>query len=310
MDIRLQDVRVERNGRDILTIPSLDLPSGRRLAILGPNGAGKTTLLRLIAGLERPDSGSVLVGGDVASTRRQYASFMFQQDVFLRRSLLENLTLALAIRGVTGPPAQERAFESLTVFGIASLADRRADRVSGGESRRASLARALALRAPMLLLDEPMAGLDSGTYTRLLDELPPLIVRSGATTLVVTHEREEAFRLCDDLLVLVDGHVRAFGSKHEVACNPRHRGVAEALDYTILRFDNKTIAVPPGSLQVGSGTPEWRAAVEAVTDLVYEWDVAALLQEVRVHVRIPRGATPPRAGDVIDLHTREAYPLS
>jgi ABC-type sulfate/molybdate transport systems ATPase subunit len=310
MDIEIQDLCYRHDGRDVVSIPSLQIQSGRRTAVLGPNGAGKTTLLRLIAGLTHPDRGRVLVGGNVANARRQRVSYAFQQDVFLCRSLLENLTLALTMRGVSRSDARGQAKAALRRLGIDGLADRRADRISGGEARRASLARALCLGAPVLLLDEPMAGLDGVTYARLLDELPPLLAASKATTLVVTHDREEAFRLCDDLVILVNGQVLANGPKRGVADNPRYRSVAEVLGYTILSLDDRTLAVPPGALQVGSDSQAFMASVDTVADLVHEWDVAATVGAVRVHVRIPRTEVPPHRGDRISLRASVNYVVS
>jgi tungstate transport system ATP-binding protein len=310
MDVHLQDVRYRHDGRDVVSIPSLHIQSGRVTAVLGPNGAGKTTLLRLIAGLDRPCTGRVLVGGQTADTRRRCVGYVFQEDVFLRRSLLENLALALTVRGVARSEARGRAAASLRLLGIEALAERRADRISGGEARRASLARALSLHAPVLLLDEPMVGLDGATYVRLLDELPPLIAASGATTLVVTHAREEAFRLCDDVVIVVDGRVCAVGAKGDVATNPGRRSVAEVLGYTVLSLGGQTLAIPDGAWRIGPASPDISAIVEGVVDLVAEWDVAASVGDARVHVRIPRADVPPRRGDRISLHAQVMYVVS
>ena len=307
MEVRVEGVRVARAGREILAIPRLDVRPGRTTAILGPNGAGKTTLLRLIAGLERPDAGRVMVGGEVADVRRRAVAYVFQEEVFLRRSLLDNLALGLAIRGVAPAEAGERAMAALRLLGIDQLAGRRADRISGGEGRRASLARALCLGAPVLLLDEPMAGLDRGTCARLLDELPVLLCAAGATTLLVTHDRDEAFRLCDDLVVLLEGQVVASGTKGDIATNPRRADVAGVLGYTVLAIDGRAVAIPDGHLQLGPGPHQLIATVEVVVDAVWEWDVIAAVAGSRVHVRLRRSAAPPALGDRIPIHAGVMY---
>lgn len=310
MEVSLQDVRVRRGGRDVLTVPSLAFVAGRVTALLGPNGAGKTTLLRLVAALDRPDTGRVMVHHEPADVRRRAVSYVFQEDVFLRRSVLENLELGLWARGVSRDEARDRAVASLRLLGIDALADRRADRVSGGEARRASLARALCLDAPVLLLDEPMAGLDGSTYARLLDELPPLLARSGSTTLVVTHRRDEAFRLCDDVVVLIDGRVRRSGTKREVGADPRYVDVAEVLGYAVVTLQGRKVAIPDGALRLAAGTTSLSGIVESVLDLVNEWHVVVTCQGTRLHVHVPRADRPPVPGDSACLDAREMYELS
>jgi ABC-type sulfate/molybdate transport systems ATPase subunit len=310
MDIRFEDVDFRRDGRDVLAIPSLHISADRATAILGPNGSGKTTLLRLIAALERPSRGRVLVGGDVADTRRRSVSIAFQKEVFLRGSLLENLVLGLTIRGWDRAEARDRAMEALRLLEVDGLADRRVDQISGGEGRRASLARALCLHAPVMLLDEPMAGLDGITYARLLDALPDLVGHSGATVVVVTHNPEEAFRLCDDIVILVNGRVRTAGAKHHVATNPGFRDVAEVLGYTVLSVAGRLIAIPEGAVTLATGPTELSALVDAVLDVVHEWDVIATIGTTRVHVRVPRSQIPPQPGDGIYLSARVMYDVS
>ncbi len=310
MDIRLDGVRFERGGRDVLTIPSLHVQSGRATAILGPNGAGKTTLLRLVAGLDRPHAGRVLVGGGPADTRRRSVSYVFQEEVFLRRTLVENVALGLRIGGASRAGARDGAMAALRLLGIEALAARRADQISGGERRRASLARALCLGAPVLLLDEPMAGLDGSTYARLLDDLPALLREAGATTVVVTHDREEAFRLCDDVVVLVDGAVRAVGTKQEVAMNPRRRDVAEILGYVVMPLAGGMVAVPDGALVLADHDTGLAATVEGVVDLVHEWDITATLGGSRVHIRLPRTTVAPQPGARVEVTARQSFPVS
>ena len=309
MDIRLNDVRFTRNDREILSISDLQIRAGRTTAVLGPNGAGKTTLLRLVAGLERPTAGRVLVGGESAGRGRRRVAFAFQEEVFLRRSIRKNLELGLRLQGASSGDAREAATEALRLLRIDALAERRADQVSGGERRRASLARALCLRMPVVLLDEPMAGLDGTTYSRLLDELPQLLGAARATCVLVTHDPEEAFRLADDLIVLVGGRVLAAGAKADVAASPMREAVAHALGYTVLQRGERRVAIPSRALRLGQGHVEFMASADAVIDLVSAWDVAVSVGDVRVHVPLSRTATPPRPGDRVSIHAPIAYDL-
>jgi ABC-type sulfate/molybdate transport systems ATPase subunit len=301
MNVALEDVRVRRDGRDVLRVPRLSMRSGRTTAVLGPNGAGKTTLLRVVAGLERPDDGRVLVGGVTPDPRRGAVGYVFQENVFLRRTLLENLTLGLTARGVAAAEAPQRAMASMRLLGIEGLADRCADRVSGGEARRASIARALCLRPPVLLLDEPLAGLDGVTYTRLLEELPPIIAGSGATTLVVSHRRDEAFSLCDDVIVLIGGVVRAAGTKHEVGADPRFADVAEVLGYVVLERGGRMVAIPEGELSLSATPTDMAARVVGVLDLVDEWRVIVTIGGTRARMRLPRSQSAPEQGGTVWL---------
>ena len=127
MDVQFDGVRVARGDRFVLDIPSLRVRGARTTAILGPNGSGKTTLLRLIAGLERPRAGGILIGGSPIGPRPTVA-FVFQEQVFLRQSVRENLELGLRLRGVERGETGDRAEEAARLLGIAHLMDRRADR--------------------------------------------------------------------------------------------------------------------------------------------------------------------------------------
>lgn len=312
MDIRLRDLRFERDNRVVLDIPSLRVNGDRTSVVLGPNGAGKTTLLRLIAALERPSAGQILVGGSPvgrATGMRQKVAYVFQEQVFLRQSVRENLALGLRFRGLRSDEIDDRIAEAARLLGISHLLDRRADRLSGGEGRRASLARALCLKAPLVLLDEPLAGLDPATYARLLDDLPQVLHAFNATTIFVTHDRDEALRLGEDLVVLVDGRVHAAGSKREIVSNPADRPVAEVLGYTVLFNEGRAVAVAPGALKPGRGPVEFTFVVEEVLDLVERREMVGYIGEIRVHVTAPPTNELPKRGDRVLVHADRACDL-
>ena len=287
MDVTIEGLRFERDGRVVLDIPSLVLCGDRTTAVLGPNGAGKTTLLRLIAGLERPASGRVLIGDEAVRPRRRAdVSFVFQEQVFLSQTVRENLDLGLRLRGLRKEERASRVASAAALVGISHLLDRRADRLSGGEGRRASLARALCLRSPVALLDEPLAGLDPPTYVRLRDDLPGLLRAFGATTLLVTHDHREAMWLAEQLVVLVDGRVEAAGEKSAVISNPRCASVARMLGYAIIDSEGRRLAIRDGTLKIGEGAVTFRMTVDHVLEFADEAEIAGSIGTANVRVRV------------------------
>src|SRR5262245_12615590 len=308
MDVSLEAVKVERGGRILLDVPSLQLRGGRTTAILGPNGSGKTTLLRVIAGLEQPNTGVILIGGSPVDTSR--IAYVFQEQVFLRRSVRYNLELGLKLRGLRAPEMQERIEAAAKLLGVKQIMEQRADRLSGGEGRRVSLARALCLHAPLVLLDEPLEGLDRQTYQRLVDELPKLLAAMNATRVFVTHSRQEALRFAEDLVVLVDGQVHASGDKRDVMTNPQTAKVAEALGYVVLNGSGRPpVAILPDSLKPGPGPIQFSMDVEEIVDLVESKEVVGHIGDLRVSVRLPQNSAEPSPGSRIQLHTERAYEL-
>lgn len=263
MEARFEGVRLERGGRMVLDVPALTLGRSRTTAILGPNGAGKTSLLRLLAGLERPTAGRVLLDGAPAVEARGRVGFAFQQATFLRGPVRWNLELGLRLRRLPGGERAERVRAAAELCGIVGLLERDALRLSGGEAQRANLARALALGAELLLLDEPLSGLDGPSREALLADLPAILEGAGATVVLVTHDREEALLLAQELVLLLDGQVAAHGPAGEVFRRPPTRAAAAFLGYTVIG----ELAVRPGALRVGRGDAEFRMRAARVVDL-------------------------------------------
>lgn len=306
MQVAVEGLVFERDGRRVLDVPQLTVAHGTTTALFGPNGSGKTTLLRLIAGLERPWSGSVQLG-DLRATRdphfRQYFAYAFQEAVFLRGTVRANLELGLALRRVRSAERETRIHDVARECGVEHLLSRPARRLSGGEAQRVSLARALALRAPVTLLDEPLAGLDRVGRAQLLDDLPRLLATFATTTIIVTHDREEAFRLADDLVVLVDGVVRAAGPKGDIYRNPPDRRTAELVGYTVMPLNGTLRAVPAGALRLGSGPDTFVVVVDRVVDMGDHRHLLGhvLDAEVRVDVRLPSGIDLPPTGSRVSV---------
>lgn len=307
-EVIFDGVRVVRDGRLVLDVPVLTLRASRTTAVLGPNGSGKTTLLRAIAGLERLHDGRVTVGGSPV-VQPTHLAYVFQENVFLRQSVRRNLQLGLQLRKVRADEQRRRIDEAANIVGIVHLLERRADRLSGGEGRRVSLARALCLRAPVVLLDEPLAGLDEAASVRLMEELPGIVDAFRATTVLVTQRRDEALRLADDLVVIVDGRVLASGEAHQVAANPRTKAVAEVLGYMVLTAGGRTIAVPRGAMQSGSGETEFSMTVDRMVDMAGSVEIIGHIGDVRVIVPWTRTDAIPAPGDCLPVHVTRACEL-
>jgi ABC-type sulfate/molybdate transport systems ATPase subunit len=289
----------------VLDLPALDFPAGTTTAIFGPNGSGKSTLLRVIAGLERPAAGTVTVAG--RARRRGDVAFAFQEAVFLRGDVRSNLALGLELRGIDLAERERRIAEAARECGVTALLDRRVSRLSAGEAQRVNLARTLALASPVMLLDEPLAGVDRVGRRALLDELPLVLrgVPATTTTLIVTHDREEAFRLADRLVVLIGGRVTAEGANGDVYRAPPDRATAELLGYTILRRAAGDIAVPPGGLRAGPGAVAFELHVARVVDMGRHRHAFGWIGGDPAEMKLDWGDPVPAEGEVVPVHAAE-----
>jgi ABC-type Fe3+/spermidine/putrescine transport system ATPase subunit len=223
---------------------SFCVEQGEIVCLLGPSGCGKTTLLRIIAGLEAPDGGQVLVDGEnVTQTPPHLRGFglMFQEyALFPHKDVFGNVAFGLRMLPRTGSRSldrnvvAERVTEALTLVGMAGFERRDVNQLSGGERQRVALARSLAPRPRLLMLDEPLGALDRNLRERLLDELPQILHRAGATAITVTHDQEEAFAIADRVVLMHDGRVVQTGTPREVYRRPASTWVAQFLGLTNL----------------------------------------------------------------------------
>lgn len=219
-------------GRKVLDIPSLGIVPGGVLVIIGPNGSGKTTLLLSLSLLLKPASGDIFYNGNPVSygdealkLRRRFA-VLFQEPLLLSGTVWDNVTLGLRLRHTQKEEIKARAGKWLERFGIAHLASRQARSLSGGEAKRASLARAFVLEPEVLFLDEPFAALDTPTHQSLLEDFQTVLHETKISTVMVTHELEEALILGDRAAVLIKGRIRQTGTPREVISSPADEEVA------------------------------------------------------------------------------------
>jgi sulfate transport system ATP-binding protein len=203
---------------------SIDVPDGSLTALLGPSGSGKSTLLRVVAGLERPDAGEVVVGGRDAThlpAQKRDVGFVFQHyAAFKHMTVRDNVAFGLTIRKRPKDQVRAKVDELLDLVGLAGFQGRYPAQLSGGQRQRMALARALAIEPRVLLLDEPFGALDANVRSDLRAWLRRLHDEVHVTTVLVTHDQEEAMEVADRLVVLRDGRVEQAGSPREIYERP------------------------------------------------------------------------------------------
>jgi spermidine/putrescine transport system ATP-binding protein len=229
----LELVSLHKRFPGFTAIESLDLtiPAGSFFALLGPSGCGKTTTLRLVAGLEEPTSGRILIGGkDVTQVKpfRRPVNTVFQSyALFPHMTVLENVAFGLKRRRIADPVA--KAHEALQLVELDHLALRKPQQLSGGQQQRVALARAIVNRPALLLLDEPLGALDLKLRRQMQLELKTIQQEVGLTFLHVTHDQEEAMTMADTVAVMNKGEIEQMGSPEELYELPRTAFVANFL---------------------------------------------------------------------------------
>jgi sulfate transport system ATP-binding protein len=234
---------------------SLTVPDGSLTALLGPSGSGKSTLLRMIAGLEEPGAGQIVIGGnDVTRTpaRKREIGFVFQHyAAFKHMTVRDNVAFGLRIRRTEKATIRDRVDELLRLVHLEAYAQRYPSQLSGGQRQRMALARALAVQPRVLLLDEPFGALDATVRKDLRAWLRRLHDEVNVTTILVTHDQEEAMEVAEQIVVMNKGHIEQVGSPRELYEAPANDFVAgfvgpvTELDGSRLRPHDVDIRVDP-----------------------------------------------------------------
>jgi putative spermidine/putrescine transport system ATP-binding protein len=216
----------------------LNVPHGTFVCLLGPSGCGKTTLLRMIAGLEEPTSGAIVLDGEDITplpTHKRNLGMVFQSlALFPHLSVGDNIAYALRIRGASKEGQKKRVDELLTLIHLPGFADRPVAKLSGGQRQRVAIARALALSPKLFLLDEPLSALDAKLREAMQVELRQLQQRLGITTIVVTHDQREAMTMADLVVVMGNGRILQAAPPIEIYRKPADAFVADFIGITNL----------------------------------------------------------------------------
>ncbi|WOB09222.1 ABC transporter ATP-binding protein [Piscinibacter gummiphilus] len=219
---------------------SFGVPKGTLTTILGPSGCGKTTTLRMIAGLESPSAGRILINGEdvtALGAAQRNVSLVFQSyALFPHMSVIENVSYGLRMSGQRGPQAREKAAQMLATVGLHGLDERMPSELSGGQQQRVALARALALEPAVLLFDEPLSNLDARLRRSMREEIRALQQRLALTVAYVTHDQSEALAVSDHIIVMDQGVIAQRGTPHELYESPNSEFVAGFMGEAML-FD-------------------------------------------------------------------------
>ena len=294
--LEVEDVSVRFGEKTALDTVSLEVAEGEVVGVLGPSGSGKSTLLRVIAGLQRPDRGRVVLDGrdlaTVAPHRRGIGMVFQDHALFDHRDVQGNIAFGLRMRGDAPRDAARRVNDLLHLVGLSGFEHRSIATLSGGEQQRVALARALAPEPRVLLLDEPLGSLDRRLRDRLLEDLEALFARLDVTALYVTHDHAEAFALGDRVAVVRAGRIAQVGTPDELWARPADGDIARFLGQSV----RDGAAIRPESVAVrraapgepGDGVVESAMRTGPTVRLVLRLDEGSTLEAAMTALEHPR----------------------
>lgn len=325
----LKNIRKQFGNTTVLNDLSLTIPKGKMVTLLGPSGCGKTTVLRLIAGLESPDSGQILIDGEDVTHRAvqdRDIGIVFQSyALFPHLSIGENVGYGLKVQGVAKAEREQRVKEALALVDLSGFEDRFVDQISGGQQQRVALARALILKPKVLLFDEPLSNLDANLRRALREKIRELQQRLNITAVYVTHDQSEAFAVSDEVIVMDSGEIKQqataemlyrqpnslfvanFMGESTILEGKRHDHEIQLGDYRFHLPNAEYFNVPNGACLVGirpeavsltqAGDERLRCELEQAVYMGNHWEV--LLRWQRYHIRAMLNAadylTPPKS---------------
>lgn len=247
MNIKINEIRKSYRGRTVLNISSLFLRKGKIHGILGPNGSGKSTLMKILAGLEEKDSGVVTYnGGELNSEVMKSMTYSEQSSYLLKRTVFENIAYPLMIRKISKDIVAEKVNKVMDKFEIYKLKDQLATKLSGGESQKVALARAVVFEPELLILDEPTANIDPNSTKLIEKNLIELNKDKGTTILIVTHNIAQCSRICHESVFMQNGQLIEVGETGKLLTFP---GSKETKKFLELEYDFLKGGISNGDVQ-------------------------------------------------------------
>lgn len=269
---------------------SLDINAGEFLTLLGPSGSGKTTVLRMIAGFEKPDSGTIHLDGvditQLAPYERDVNTVFQDYALFPHMDVITNIEYGLRVKKVPKDERREKAMAALAQVRLAGYENRKPHQLSGGQRQRVALARALVNRPSVLLLDEPLGALDLKLREQMQIELKDLQREVGITFIFVTHDQEEALTMSDRIAAFNAGKIEQVATPREIYEKPESRFVAEFVGKTnTLDIDGVRVSVRPEYVSLSSSKPSSGRALEgSIRDVIFAGVITRYLIETELGV--------------------------
>lgn len=305
--LQIDGLNLAFRQRRVLDAVSLQVAAGETLALLGPSGAGKSSLLAVLAGLQRPQGGSVRLNGRDLLTlppeQRQLAMMFQDHALFPHLDAAANVAFGLIERGTPRREARQQAEAMLAAVGLAGRGRAACHTLSGGERQRVALARALVCRPQLLLLDEPFSSLDTDLKQQLLADVAQHLAGLQVPALLVTHDRHEAFTLAQRVAILQHGRIVQQGTPAEILARPASSWVAR---FVGLHNVFEQYAIPPQAFVLGAAQPQ--RAIVAVAPQADGWQVTVAgdgaLWQLLLGARELAGGPPPQPGGKLAVGLR------
>jgi len=305
---------------------SFEIEKGKLIGLLGPSGSGKTTILRMLAGLEKQDSGDIFINGklvnDLPASKRG-VGFVFQNyALFPYLTVYDNIAYGLKIQKKSKEFITNRVKELLDLVGLPGLEKRYPDQLSGGQKQRIALARALAPEPEVLLLDEPFAAIDAKIRQELRTWLRETIDKIGITSVFVTHDQDEAIEVADEIIITNEGRVEQVGNPADIYLNPQTPFVAQFIgkssvieDYGRLKGfdslgDNTKAIIRPEFVEIIKGDEKSIYEEALVEQSIFRgnyFETLLNVNEIRLRANAPLSNGPLKAGDKINILINQIY---
>ncbi len=309
---------------------SFGIEKGKLIGLLGPSGSGKTTILRMLAGLEKQDSGDIFIGGTLVNAlppSQRGIGFVFQNyALFPYMTVYENIAYGLKVQKKEKGFIRDRVTELLELVGLPGLEKRYPDQLSGGQRQRVALARALAPEPECLLLDEPFAAIDAKVRQELRTWLRETIDKIGITSIFVTHDQDEAIEVADEIVITNNGQVEQVGTPADIYLHPKTPFVAQFIgkSFVIEDYDRLKGFVSAGEKTKAIIRPEFveirREISGEKADSIYEsavvkksifrgnsFEVHMDVKGIEVVANSPLAEAPPASGDKVNILINQLY---